>query len=334
MGVVLAGGASSRMGTDKAFIEIEGEPMVVRAVGALRAAGAEPTVVVGGDAARLGDLGLDTMPDRYPGQGPLGGVITALGALGSPGVSGMDAVVTLPCDVISPEAAAVRCVLDRLAKTAGRPGVDRLAGSVGRPGVGAPVADLVVPLGGGDPQWMHAAWRRSCLERLSEAFASGVRAPSEAARLLRTVTVDVPGTGWFGDADRPEDLPTELPSSIAAQRGAGMEAAEVPEIDIDELERRRAGGAAVFDVREPDEHEEVRIPGAVLVPLASVPGAVEEFRAASERTAVCVVCAVGGRSAQAVGFLRDRGVDAVNVAGGTNAWHQSGRPVDTGPAPA
>ena len=111
-----------------------------------------------------------------------------------------------------------------------------------------------------------------------------------------------------------------------------MEAGDVPEIDIDELERRRAGGAAVFDVREPDEYEEVRIPGAVLVPLASVPEAVEDFRAASQRTAVCVVCAAGGRSAQAVGFLRDRGVDAVNVAGGTNAWHQSGRPVATGPA--
>ena len=109
-----------------------------------------------------------------------------------------------------------------------------------------------------------------------------------------------------------------------------MEVADIPEIDVDELERRRADGAAVFDVREPDEYEEVRIPGAVLVPLASVPDAIEEFRTASERAAVCVVCAVGGRSAQAVGFLLARGVDAVNVAGGTNAWHQSGRPVATG----
>ena len=49
---------------------------------------------------------------------------------------------------------------------------------------------------------------------------------------------------------------------------------------------------------------------------------------------MCVVCAVGGRSGQAVGFLRSLGVDAVNVAGGTNAWHQSGRPVETGPASA
>ena len=333
MGAVLAGGASSRMGTDKAFIEIEGESMVARAVGALRAAGAESTLVVGGNAARLGASGLDAVPDRYPGQGPLGGVITALGALGSPDVSGMDgvsgtdalsamdAVVTLPCDVISPDAAAIRRVLDRLAET------------TGRPGAGPPAADLVVPLGGGVPQWMHAGWHRNCLPRLSEAFAAGVRAPTEAARLLRTVTVDVPGTGWFADADRPEDLsPTTIDHGHATE--AGMEAADIPEIDIDELERRRAAGAAVFDVREPDEYEEVRIPGAVLVPLASVPDAVEEFRTASQHTAVCVVCAVGGRSGQAVGFLRDRGVEAVNVAGGTNAWHQSGRPVDTGPAPA
>lgn len=113
-----------------------------------------------------------------------------------------------------------------------------------------------------------------------------------------------------------------------------MEDADIPEIDIDELEHRRAAGAAVFDVREPDEHEEVRIPGVVLVPLATVPEAVEEFRAASAEQPVCVVCAVGGRSGQAVGFLRSHGVDAVNVAGGTNAWHESGRPVETGPASA
>ena len=113
-----------------------------------------------------------------------------------------------------------------------------------------------------------------------------------------------------------------------------MEVADIPEIDVDELERRRAAGAAVFDVREPDEYEEVRIPGAVLVPLASVPDSVEEFRASAGGSPVCVVCAIGGRSAQAVGFLLACGVDAVNVAGGTNAWHQSGKPVETGPASA
>jgi len=309
------------MGVDKAFIEIEGEPMVARAVDALRAAGAEPAAVVGGDGARLSANGLVHLPDRHPGEGPLGGVVAALGALDALGGPGAFGVVTLPCDVKAPDPAAVRSVIERLA-----PGAVDCEGA-------APPVDLVVPLGGGVPQWLHAGWRRDCLPRLSEAFADGMRALNEAAGLLRTVAVELPGSDWFADADRPEDLP---PATLVNERAeeAVMTGAEIPEIDIDELDRRRAAGAAVFDVREPDEHAAARIPGAVLVPLASVPEAVGEFRAASAGQAVCVVCEVGGRSGQAVGFLRSMGVDAVNVAGGTDAWRRSGRPVDTGPAPA
>lgn len=193
MGVVLAGGASSRMGTDKAFIEIDGVPMVMRAVRTLRAAGAVPTLAVGGDRDRLNALGLDVVEDRYPGEGPLGGVITALEALDSHG-DALDAVVTMPCDVISPDAAAVRRVLAGLAAAA-----DSADGSA--------AADLIVPIGAGVPQWAHAAWRRRCLGPLTEAFERGVRALREVARQLHAVEVKVPGEGWFRDADRPEDLP-------------------------------------------------------------------------------------------------------------------------------
>jgi len=181
------------MGTDKAFVEIDGVPMVVRAVEALQSAGAAPVLVVGGDGARLNALGLDAVEDRYPGEGPLGGVITALGGLDPRG--GIEAVVTLPCDVISPDAAVVRRVLDGLAAAAG----DSAGGSA--------AADLVVPVGAGVPQWSHAAWRRRCLRPLTEAFARGVRSLREAARQLSVVEVEVPGEGWFRDADRPEDLP-------------------------------------------------------------------------------------------------------------------------------
>jgi len=82
-----------------------------------------------------------------------------------------------------------------------------LRGRVGDPADPAGGADLVVPLGSGVPQWMHAAWRRRCLPTLSEAFARGVRAPKEVAGTLRTVEVEIPGEAWFEDADRPEDLP-------------------------------------------------------------------------------------------------------------------------------
>jgi rhodanese-related sulfurtransferase len=48
-----------------------------------------------------------------------------------------------------------------------------------------------------------------------------------------------------------------------------------------------------------------------------------------------VVCKVGGRSAQVVGYLLRQGVDAVNVDGGLHAWEGAGRPLvaDSGAEP-
>ncbi|MEM8619549.1 MAG: molybdenum cofactor guanylyltransferase [Actinomycetota bacterium] len=77
-GAVLSGGASARMGRTKALIEVDGVPMAARAASALTAADAAPIVLVGGDPVELESLGFDVIPDRYPGQGPLGGVISAL----------------------------------------------------------------------------------------------------------------------------------------------------------------------------------------------------------------------------------------------------------------
>jgi molybdopterin-guanine dinucleotide biosynthesis protein A len=75
-GFVLAGGRSSRMGREKALLEIAGLPLVVRAVRRL-----EPlvySVKVMGPAASLAPLGLSLLPDEVPGSGPLGAIATAL----------------------------------------------------------------------------------------------------------------------------------------------------------------------------------------------------------------------------------------------------------------
>jgi rhodanese-related sulfurtransferase len=103
---------------------------------------------------------------------------------------------------------------------------------------------------------------------------------------------------------------------------------DVPEIDVDELATLRTGGIALFDVREPDEFEDARVPGAVLVPLATVPDRVDEFPTSGP---VYLICASGGRSKRASAFLRQHGVDAINVAGGTKAWVAAGFPHDDGP---
>ena len=66
-GAVLCGGASRRMGTDKALVEVDGVPMAERVAGALHAGGCAPVVFVGGDGARAGPRSDDR---RSPTGGP------------------------------------------------------------------------------------------------------------------------------------------------------------------------------------------------------------------------------------------------------------------------
>lgn len=103
----------------------------------------------------------------------------------------------------------------------------------------------------------------------------------------------------------------------------------IQEISVDELARIIDAGGRVVDVREPDEFAEARVPGARLVPLATVPEHLDAFE--GEGTTY-VICRSGGRSMQACEFLAARGADVANVAGGTLAWVTSGRTVVSGPA--
>jgi rhodanese-related sulfurtransferase len=106
---------------------------------------------------------------------------------------------------------------------------------------------------------------------------------------------------------------------------------EIPEIDLDELERRIVGNPVIIDVREEDEFIEARIDGVLHIALGTVPERLSEI---PTDVPVLVVCALGGRSARAVEFMRANGIDATNIAGGTLGWIESGRPVISGPASA
>lgn len=66
------------MGRTKALIEIDGVPMAVRVADALGSAGCSHVVAYGGDPDELAALDMPVLPDRYPGTGPLGGVLGAL----------------------------------------------------------------------------------------------------------------------------------------------------------------------------------------------------------------------------------------------------------------
>src|ERR1700691_20244 len=77
-GFILAGGASSRMGRDKALLELGGVALIVRTARLVESVVGSATVV--GDSAAFRSLGLRTIADDWPGAGPLGGIATALRA--------------------------------------------------------------------------------------------------------------------------------------------------------------------------------------------------------------------------------------------------------------
>jgi molybdopterin-guanine dinucleotide biosynthesis protein A len=75
-GFILAGGESSRMGHDKALLELNGAALVVRTARLVETVTGTPAIV--GAPERLGGLGFTVIPDDWPGAGPLGGIATAL----------------------------------------------------------------------------------------------------------------------------------------------------------------------------------------------------------------------------------------------------------------
>ncbi len=178
MGAVLTGGASTRMGTDKAMLLVDGIPMAVRVALAMRAAGAAEVLAIGGDAHALTALGLAVVPDAYPGEGPLGGIITALRAAGD------GTVMVTACDM--PWIAAQHIT----------PLVDALESS-----------DVDVAL---STQHLHAAWRATALPALEKAFANGERSPKRALALVSSVTVALPSGTWSVDLDSPDDIHPSL----------------------------------------------------------------------------------------------------------------------------
>jgi len=77
-GFVLAGGQSSRMGRDKALLELAGVPLVVRAAVLVESVAGTATVI--GHREKFRGVKLHAIADDWPGAGPLGGIATALRA--------------------------------------------------------------------------------------------------------------------------------------------------------------------------------------------------------------------------------------------------------------
>ena len=102
-----------------------------------------------------------------------------------------------------------------------------------------------------------------------------------------------------------------------------MNEQEVPTVTVDGVPNPLPPELVVLDVRENHEWAEGHIPGAVHIPLGELLERKDELDPAVQ---TLVVCHMGGRSARATAYLVANGHQAVNLAGGMDAWTDAQRP--------
>lgn len=113
-----------------------------------------------------------------------------------------------------------------------------------------------------------------------------------------------------------------IPQAKAAEAKEQM---EIPEMTVQELKQLLDSGAdgyVLVDVRNKNEYEIARIPGSVLVPLPDIESGsgIEKIKEITNGHRLIAHCKMGGRSAKALGILKQAGIEGTNVKGGITAW--------------
>ncbi len=189
IGAVLCGGRSRRFGSDKALARFGSSTVGERVVAALRQSGVDPVVAIGG---QIGDrLGIPTVHDLRPGDGPLGGLATALlwARNGS--------VLMVPCDVPLLSAAHIGLLLASPVEPPNAEDPEDPEGAVGQ----IPVVATVE----GKPKVSLAVWPAADGRRLLRLLDGGERRLRAALDDRRWRGVEVPPAA-VTDADTPEEL--------------------------------------------------------------------------------------------------------------------------------
>ena len=181
-GWVLVGGASRRMGSDKALVEVSGEPLAMLA--AAKVAQVCGSVSLVGDPSRYAGLGLPVFADKYPGAGPLAGVETALRNTED------DWNLVVACDMPALDPAILESLFG--------PGTDCALPRY----ADGPFSGRVEPL--------CAVYHRRCHAAIVEAIESGIRSVTDALATIaarHAITyVPVSSAASFANLNTPEDL--------------------------------------------------------------------------------------------------------------------------------
>lgn len=156
-GAIFCGGKSTRMGTDKALLEIAGRPMYQRVEKAMVDAGVSEVFALGGTDL----ISLRKINDYVPGEGPLSALIGGLSSVGS--------LLVCPCDVPTISVTGLKQILARATETQAKAVVAK--------------SNRLEPLIG--------YYSKSCLPTLTSAWSAGTRAPIDALKLFDFETVNL-----------------------------------------------------------------------------------------------------------------------------------------------
>jgi rhodanese-related sulfurtransferase len=119
------------------------------------------------------------------------------------------------------------------------------------------------------------------------------------------------------------------PSPSSNTSESSISASLPKEISVEQAKELYDSGAFVLDVRQPEEWDQVHIPGTTLIPLGELQNRLSEVPKDKE---VVVVCRSGNRSQQGRDILLNGGFDQVtSMAGGVNQWSAAGYPTVSGP---
>ena len=188
-GIVIAGGKGTRLGgRDKAFLEVDGEPIIVRTLRIFRTLFRQ-TVIVTLNPERFAGLGTEVTVDRYRGGGPLAGIHAGLLAAREPHA------FVAACDMPLLDAGVIRFLIDRITPEAYRS------------------TDAIVPWWDGDVEPLHAVYAVRCIaaverclnrnEHSIRKFLSQVRVDYVAEEVLAKLAGAAPS---FTNINTPGDL--------------------------------------------------------------------------------------------------------------------------------
>ena len=178
-GYVMAGGASSRFGADKASAELGGMTMLTRTRELMSQIAASTAVIAA--PGRYRGVDRQVIADIWPGEGPLGGIITGLMSSRRIKDHRPEWNLIVGCDMPF-------LTREWLAYLAQRALVSE--------------AEVIAPLSPQGLEPLCACWRTSAGPKLLRAFEEGVRKITDAMKRLKVEIVDAPDWKRFDSAGR------------------------------------------------------------------------------------------------------------------------------------